>query len=410
MFRTAIVAALLFAQPATAQYQPELTASQVEELDTEGVHVDPSSYTKPPIDCVDIMDRVARNQIQFLERESSRYLVLPNGDAIDAFRALELRKIEDRMRTLTSHQRERITRQYNELAPIGEIAVKFDSGYVSYSTNDIYDAQEHDTVYEFTNLPPLYELPVRPQAETLASYPLLGSHHDSPETLDFHVTLQTDHWFIGYVEQDNRTISQRIAVHRSGARMSIDRLERTCVLWPLNKTAEGGRDYWSRAPLPLYVALDVESIRATPAELACAAELNQVILRNHTPSSERNRRVTYYTEQIEGTNRERRERESGPWIQKVSWRSTPVSLKITDYDTHQRRIAERLDRGDKQLADETNHPKPTHALHLADGRILTGRLDPAESDDTIAFTIIVGGIQQQMTFKADDVESVRSIQ
>lgn len=409
MFRIALAAALFVVQTASAQYQSELTTSQVQELDREGVHIDPSSFTKPPVECVDILDRVARNQIRYLEREADRYLILPNGDAIDAFRALELRKIEDRMRTLTSQQRERIDREYSELAPLGEIAVEFDSGYISYSQGDIRNAEEHDTVYEFTNLPPLYELPVRPQAETLASYPILGSKEDSPETLNFHIRAQTDHWLIGYVEQDGRPVSQRIAVHREGARMSIDRLERTCVLWPLNKTAESGRDYWLRSPLPLYVALDVESIRATPTELACAAEFGRVILRNHTASSERTRKVTYYTEPIDGTSLERRERENGPWLQTISWRSTPVTLKITDFDTHQRRLAERFDREDKGLQAEKDLPEPTHTLRLSDGRTLKGRLESSDSDDSIAFTIMVGSIQQKMSFKTKDVESITAI-
>ena len=211
MFRFAIAATLFAAQTVSAQYHSELTTSQVQELDREGLHVDPSSFTKPPVECVDILDRVARGQIRYLERESERYLILPNGDAIDAFRALEIRAIEDRMRTLTSQQRDRLDREYNELAPLGEIAVEFDDGYTSYDQSDIPQAEEHDTVFEFTNLPPLYELPVRPQAETLASYPILGSKEDSPETHNFHITAQTDHWLIGFVEQDGRTISQRIA-------------------------------------------------------------------------------------------------------------------------------------------------------------------------------------------------------
>ncbi len=410
MYIAILALVLAAAQPAYNQYQPELSSSQIQELDLEGSLLNPLDFHKPALDCPDILDRVARNQIRFLERESHHYLILPNGDAIDAYRALALRDIENRMRSLSSVARQRLEREYEELAPWGELAVEFEDGSISYNPDDINSAGEGDTVYEFTNLPPLYELPISPQAGTLASFPILGSREDSPEALNFDVISQTDHWLIGYVTQDSTRVSQRIAVHRQGAKLRLNRLDRSCVLWPLERTAESRREYFDRAPLPLYIALDVEGIRATPAELACAAEQGQVALRNHIPSSERTRNVSRTTESTDGSLFSNRSRTYSPWLQSISWRSTPVNLRITDYDTHQSRIADRLSRQSSPERDQTEAPKATHKLKLSDGRVLTGILGTTTAEAVINFTVVVGTIQQEMSFKRRDVLSIELIE
>lgn len=416
MFFATLVIAASLALPLTNQYerpsvsQPELSNSQIEELDKEGALLDPAAFRKPPLDCTDILDRVARNQIRFLERESHRYLILPNGDAIDAYRALALRDIENRMRTLTPTARERLQREFEELAPWGELAVRFEDGTISYDAGSIDSAKEGDTVYEITNLPPLFELPISPQPGTHACYPIIGSQEDSPETLNFDITGQTDHWLIGYVTQNGSRRSQRIAVHRSGAKQRLSRLDRSCVLWPLNKTAESRREYWDRAPLPLYVALDVDTIRATPAELACAAEQGRVLLRTHTPTSERTRSVTHISESIEGSLLKKRSRKNGPWLQTISWRSMPVNLRIVDYDTYQKNLAKRIERESTRPQTDTETPEPTHILKLKDGRTLKGRLDSTATDRTIKFTVIVGSIQQPMSFNRGDIKSIELIE
>lgn len=372
--------------------------------------LDYTAYQKPSLSCPDIIDRVARNQVRYLERESHRYLILPNGDTINAYRALALRDTEDRMRRLSSVSSQRLDHTYQELAPRGEIAVRYEDGSVSYFPEDIRSAREGDIIYEFTNLPPLYEFPISPQAGTLACFPILGSREESPEVLDFEVTDQTDHWLIGYVTQDNSTISQRIAVHRRGAKLNLNRLDRSCVLWPLERTAESRREYFDRAPLPLYIALDIESIRATPAELACAAEQGLVTLRNHIPASERTRNVSRYSEPMGRLPFITQTSRRSPWMQTISWRSTPVTLRITDYDIHQKKIAERVSRTAAETRSPQTAPDARHKLRLVDGRVLTGILGTTAAQDAIKFTVVVGTIQQEMTFELRDVLSVELIE
>ncbi|RNC80245.1 MAG: hypothetical protein ED559_00040 [Phycisphaera sp.] len=410
MYTTLLALVLAATQPAYTPYQPELSISQIEELDKEGALLDPASFQKPAIDCPDILERVARTQIGYLERESHRYLVLPNGDAINAYRATALRDTEDRMRELSSVSSQRLDHAYEELAPRGELAVRYKDGSISYFQEDIGSAEEGDIVYEFSNLPPLYELPISPQTGTLACFPILGSREESPEVLDFEVTDQTDHWLIGYVTQDNSTISQRIAVHRRGAKLNLNRLDRSCVLWPLERTAESRREYFDRAPLPLYIALDIENIRATPRELACAAEQGRVTLRNHIPTSERTRNVSRISESMEGVPFTTQTSRRSPWLQTISWRSSPVTLRITDYDTHQKKLAERLSRTTANNRDQQEAPEARHKLRLADGRVLTGILGTTPIEDDIKFTVVVGNIQQEMTFNRRDVLAIEMLE
>ena len=409
--RIAALAVAFGAAPmAHAQYRGSdyLSSSQVEELDREGqILASQPPIGKPVIDCPEILDRVPRSQISSLEKNADRYLVMPNGDVIDAYRAMALRDLEDRIRSVNPTARERLEREYDSLAPHGPITVRYADGSISYNPDDKSRAQEGDTVFEFSSLPPLYELPIRPQPETTAAYVLLGSKEESIETLSFRVTQQTDHWLIGYVEQDGSQISQRIAVHRTGARFAGGSLEQSCVLWPLSKTAESRREYWDRAPLPLYVSLYYEDIRATAAELACAVEQGRASLRNHTFNSDRTRTVTRVTEPSQGTGLVRRTRTYGPWEHTIAWRSTPVSLRVMPYEDYKDRQAERFDREDQPEEADVPAPEVTHVIDLADGRTLYGRLTSELDADPILFTVVVGPIEQEMRFTRRQVVSIR---
>lgn len=406
--RCVLVLVALLPSTVLAQYSQPLSPSQLDELDSEGQLISASQFGRPPVDCPDIMDRVHRSHHGFLDKAGDTYLVLPNGDILNAYRALSIRVLEQRLQTLPPSARTRAERELNEFAPCGEIVVHYEDGSKSYDPGSANSAKESDTIYEYDNLPPLYELPLDPQPGTSASFPILGSRDDSPETLDFRVREQTDHWLIGHVEQDGRPVSQRIAVHRDGATLRLDRLERNCVLWPLNRTAENRRQYWSRSPIPLYVALDVDTIRATPAHIACAAEQGRVLLKNHTVRTEQTRTVTKKSESISGTHLANRSRTNGPWLRRVYWSSTPIQLRIVDHETHHRRTAERLARQDRapREAPKPETPEITHILHLKDGRTLEGRLASKATDDEIEFVVIVGAIQQPMTFSRADIRSI----
>ncbi len=407
-----LIASLLPAAPALSQYDGEyLPSSQVEELDREGqILAGEPAIGKPMVDCRDIEERVPASQLSALEKTASRYLVMPNGDVIDAFRALALREIEDRMRTVTAGARDRLQRDYDELAPQGEITVRYADGRVSYSEFDIDRADEGDTIFEYSNLPPLYELPLRPQPETTGAYVLLGSRLDSPEHQSFKVVQQTDSWLIGYVEQDGRRVSQRLAVHRKGARFAGSELERSCVLWPLSKTAESRREYWDRAPLPLFVPLYFEDLRATPLDLACAAEHDRVTLRNHTASTDRTRTVTRYTEPIKGTALVKRTHENGPWVQKVTWRSTPATLRVMPYDEYVQRRDDKFDREDRQSEPNGEAPEISHVLTMKDGRVFKGRAVPGGDEAEVSFVVVVGRLESPMTFRLAEVERVETVE
>lgn len=403
---------LLAARAGWAQQSSDyLPASQVEELDREGQILDGDPpLGKPPLDCPDILERVPRSQLTSIEKNASRYLVMPNGDVIDAYRALAMRELEDRMRTVTASARDRLQREYDELAPQGQIRVRYPNGDVSYNDTDAKNAEEGDTVFEYVELPPLFELPIRPQPETTAAYVLLGSRMESPEQQSFGVIQQTDHWLIGFVEQDGRRVSQRIAVHRRGARFAGSELERSCVLWPLNKTAESRREYWDRSPLPLYVSIYFEDVRATPADIACAVEKGQATLRNHTVNTDRSRTVSRSTEPSQGTGLVRRTREYGPWVQKITWRSTPVSVRVMPYDEFRKRQAAQLEREDRRPeTDDTPTPEVTHTLRLGDGRSFNGRLASEPDADPIRFVIVVGNLEQEMTFSRRQIESIERV-
>lgn len=407
----ALAAVLAAGSPAHAQYNDRdyLPSSQVEELDREGqILADQPPIGKPPIDCPEILERVPRTQVGSLEKNANRYLVMPNGDVIDAYRALAMRELEDRIRSVTPSARERLEREYDSLAPQGPITVRFADGGISYNPSDKDRAEENDTVFEFSSLPPLYELPIRPQPDTTAAYVLLGSRLDSIESLSFRVIQQTDHWLIGYVEQDGSRISQRIAVHRKGARFSAGELERSCVLWPLSKTAESRRDYWDRSPLPLYVSIYYENALATPAELACAVEQGRASLRNHTFNSDRTRTVTRHTEPSDGSGFVKRYRTYGPWTHTVTWRSTPVSLRVMPYDEYKARQAQQIDRDDRRPETDAPTPEVTHVIDLGDGRTLRGRLTSRPEQDPVVFTVVVGQIEQEMRFAKREVVSIRS--
>lgn len=407
-----LLASLLQASLAMGQYDGEyLPASQVEELDREGqILSGEPTIGKPPVDCRDIEQRVPASQLSALEKTASRYLVMPNGDVIDAFRALALREIEDRMRTVTASAKDRLQRDYDELAPQGEITVRYADGKVSYSDLDVDRAVEGDIIFEYSNLPPLYELPLRPQPETTAAYVLLGSRLDSPEQQSFKVVQQTDSWLIGYVEQDGRRVSQRLAVHRKGARFSGSELEKSLVLWPLSKTAESRREYWDRAPLPLYVPLYFEDLRATPLDLACAAEHDRVTLRNHTASTDRTRTVTRYSEPIKGTVLSKRTRENGPWVQKITWRSTPATLRVLPYDEYVQRRDEKFDREDRLEEPKGELPEITHRLTMKDGRVFQGRAVPGDDESKVSFVVVVGRLESPMTFRAAEVDRVETVE
>ncbi|MEL7484632.1 MAG: hypothetical protein AAFN41_09780, partial [Planctomycetota bacterium] len=259
-----------------------LSPSQIDELDREGAIAKELLPTKPPVGCPDILDRVARSQLGFLERNSRYYMMLPNGDAINAYRALRLREIEDAMRFAHGTALERLERELRELAPGGENLFVDADGNAEYLDEPPRDARQGETVYDYRGLPPMFEQPVRPHADTLAAHAIFGSRLDQHRGNDFVIDQQTDHWLVGRTIIDGEPTSQRIAVLRTGTRVTGTRLERACVLWPLNRTAESRRTYWDRAPLPLYVALNAEDFRATPADLACAAERGRVVLRNYT--------------------------------------------------------------------------------------------------------------------------------
>lgn len=407
-----LIAFVFPASLAMGQYDSEyLPASQVEELDKEGeILVGEPAIGKPTVDCRDIEERVPVSQMSALEKTASRYLVMPNGDVIDAFRALALREIEDRMRTVTASARDRLQRDYDELAPQGKITVRYADGKVSYSEFDIDRAVEGDTIFEYSNLPPLFELPLRPQPETTGAFVLLGSRLDSPEHQSFKVVQQTDHWLIGFVEQDGRRVSQRLAVHRKGARFSGSELERSCVLWPLSKTAESRREYWDRAPLPLYVPLYFEDLRATPIDLACAAERDRVTLRNHTASTDRSRTVTRFTEPVKGTLLVKRTRENGPWVQKITWRSTPATLRVMPYDEYVERRDEKFDREDRRPEPKGELPEITHVLTMKDGRVFKGRAVPGEDESKVSFVVVVGRLESPMSFRLAEVERVETVE
>ncbi len=394
---------------AWAQYERDsLPISQVEELDREGeILAAQPRIGKPPVDCLDILERVSRSQVGWLEKNASQYLVMPNGDVIDAYRALALRELEDRIRTVSPGARDRYEREYDSLAPRGPITVRYANGGVSYNPNDKPHAQEGDTVFDFASLPPLYELPIRPQPETTAAFVLLGSKEDSIETLAFRVIQQTDHWLIGYVEKDRARVSQRIAVHRTGARFAGGMLEQSCVLWPLSKTAESRREYWDRSPLPLYVPLYEEDIRATAAELACAVEQGRATLRNHTFSTDRTRSVTHHTEPTDLLGFVKRTRTYGPWEHRVTWRSTPVSIRVIPHDEYIARQSDLLDRQDREPTEDSPTPEITHVIDMADGRTLRGRLTSKPDADPILFTVVVGPIEQEMRFARRQVRSIR---
>lgn len=401
-----LLVALTFPGLALAQREAEyLPASQVEELDREGEYINSQSpLGKPPVDCADVLERVPRSQRVWLEKNADRYLIMPSGDAVDAFRGLAIREFEDRMRTVSPSARDRLQREYDELAPQGQIAVRFSDGSISYSPRDTDNAEEGDVIFEYAALPPLSELPIRPLPETTAAYILLGSRLDSPEHLTFDIVQQTDHWIIGYVEQDGRRISQRLAVHRRGARFNGGELERSSVLWPLSRTAESRREYWDRAPLPLYVSIDADDLRARPDELACAVERGRATLRTHTATTDRTRTVRYTTEPTEITGVVNRKRHNGPWVQKISWRSTPVSIRILSPEEY----LSRLEQQDAPTTDpdEAHQPEVTHVLRLTDGRTLRGRLTSEPDADPITFVIVVGGIEQPMAFDQKQVQSL----
>ena len=403
----------LLASPASGQtcaspYSAGLSSAQVEELDREGALISRADPGKPALDCPDVLERVARSHHAFLTKHSGYYIVLPNGDAINAYRALRLREIEDEMRLARGHALERLERAYNELAPGRPHLVCFEGGDKEYDESAAARAVEGDTVYEYIDLPPLFEHPVRPQADTLAAHAIFGSRMDSPEHNDFHIDQQTDHWLIGHKVIDGRCTPQRIAVHRDGARITGNRLERACVLWPLNRTAESRRDYWDRSPLPLYIALDAEARRSTPAELACAAEQGRVVLHNFTVRSDRSRSVRVDTEPSSGTGFIRKSRSHGPWVHRVFWRTTPVSLRIVDHDTHLDRRERRIEHEDTAPAETERRDSPdvTHALTLRDGRVLRGRLASDAKSDPLEFVVVVGSIEHRMTFARSEVRRV----
>lgn len=395
--------ALAPALGARAQVDSEfLPASQVEELDREGEYLNSQPpIGKPPLDCPDILERIPRAQLASLEKNAPRYLIMPNGDAIDAFRALALREIEDRMRTVNPSTKERLLREYDELAPQGLITVRYPNGTVSYSQRDAENAQEGDVVFSFSGVPPLFELPLRPQPETTATFVLLGSRLNSPEHMTFEIIQQTDHWLIGYVERDGARISQRLAVHRRGARFDGGGLERSCVLWPLSRTAESRREYWDRAPLPLFVPLYFEDVRATAVELACAADKGRATLRNHTATTDRTRTVTRTTLPPDIDGEVERIRTNGPWVQKISWRSSPVSVRIVPHDEYIKRRDEQL--ADPGPPDDAPEPEVTHVLRLNDGRIFRGRLTSEPELEPVTFVVVVGRLEQTMRFERKEI-------
>ena len=395
-----------------------LSSAQIAELDREGAAAAEPLPGKPPISCPDVLDRVARAQRTFLEQNSEHYLVLPNGDVINAYRGLRLRAIEDSMRFARGNALDRLQRQFHELAPCGEHMLCHDDGTMRYLDAPPPSAQEGETTYEFVDLPPMFEMPVRPHADTTAAHVIVGSRLADHRGNDFHIDQQTDHWLLGRTVLDGTSTPQRIAVLRDSARIVGNRLERSCVLWPLNRTAEGRRDYWDRAPLPLFVALNADDIRATPADLACAAERGRVMLRSYSVRSDRSRPVSIEKRQS-GDGFVRKRRSYGAWQNRVIWRANPVSLRITDAQTHAERIEQRIraedrafeaqkdgEREGERNADRT--PAVTHRLVLKDGRVLEGRLTSDASANPVAFTIVVGSLAQPSEFRRHDVDRIEA--
>ena len=392
-----------------------LSSSQVDELDREGALIAGLVLRKPAIECPDILDRVARSQHSFLDRNSNYYVMLPNGDAINAYRGLRLREIEDQMRLARGNALERLEREFHELAPGGEHLICDEDGTPDYRDQPPVGARAGETVYIFEGLPPMHEMPVRPHADTLAAHPIFGSRLEEHRHNDFHIDQQTDHWLIGHTVIEGRCTGQRIAVLRDGARITGTRLERSCVLWPLNRTAEGRRDYWDRAPIPLYVALNADDFRTTPAELACAAERGQVMLRNYAVRSDRSRPVTVDRGPSNGSGFVRKTRTHGAWQHRVIWRDNHVTLMITDPDTHADRRARQIEREDRQPDGRGGAPRnedddaadaATHTLELRDGRTMRGRLLSDPGSRTIEFVVVVGTIEQRMSFPSSKVKRI----
>ncbi|MEM8757715.1 MAG: hypothetical protein AAGF47_08025 [Planctomycetota bacterium] len=413
-----------------------LPVSQIEELDREGAGIRGSlSFPLPPIDCVDVLDRVAGSQLRYLTRNAGDYLVLPNGDVVAAPRALRLRDLEDQIRMTTGSRRERLERSYHELAPGGPRMVVTADGQRRFDEDAAEAADQGDTVYSYIGLPPLYERPLSPQPDTLAAHILLGSRLESPEHTDFRILQQTDHWLIGTVTGPSGVASPRIAVHRTGARIIGDRLERAAVLWPLNRTAESRREFYDRPPLPLYVALGAETLRASPERLACAAENGRVILRNPTARAERTRTVQK-REVADGSGFVRVRREHGPWNHTVTWRSNPVRLRIIDRETHVARRDRRIGREDQRpnqagldrsglnqsgfeqrvgnnpdsSSSPAAAPRVTHRLALTDGRTLRGRLLSEPGADTIEFVVVVASIEQTLAFQRTQIDKLERLE
>ncbi|MEL7483841.1 MAG: hypothetical protein AAFN41_05745, partial [Planctomycetota bacterium] len=162
-----------------------------------------------------------------------------------------------------------------------------------------------------------------------------------------------------------------------------------------------------------YVALNAEDFRATPAELACAAERGRVVLRNYTARSDRSRSVSIETETSQGTGFVRKQRTYGPWTNSVIWRATPVVLRITDAETHAKRKAQQAERQETQSADAgddaTDPISITHTLHLTDGRIMQGRLIAEAETGEVDFVVVVGSIEQPMRFDRDEVERIEPV-
>lgn len=388
---------------------PGLSSSQIDELDLEGALLTGFRLAKPPLDDPSVLDRVAGSQRAFLERNSRSYLVLPNGDALNAYRGLRLRELEDEMRFARGSALDRLEREFHELAPGGEHLFGHADGTVEYLDRPPAAAQEGETVYEFVGLPPMHEAPVRPHADTLGAHAIFGSRLEAHRGNDFHIDQQTDRWLIGHAVREGVCSPQRIAVLREGARITGNRLERACVLWPLNRTAEGRRDYWDRAPLPLFVALNAEDFLASPAELASAAERGRVVLRTYAASSDRTRAVTVDKESSRGTGFVRKARRYGPWQHRVIWRATPVQLRIIDAETHARR-AEPIERQhaavDAEREDQPANGAVTHTLTLRDARVMRGRLISDAHAAHIEFVVVVGSLEQTMTFGRREVEGV----
>ncbi|MEO1585024.1 MAG: hypothetical protein AAFR96_10705 [Planctomycetota bacterium] len=365
---------------------------------------------KPPVDCPDILDRLSASHRALVDELSRYCIVLPNGDVIYAYRGLRMHEIEQEMLVAEGRALDRLRREYRTLAPGGESLVVDQSGRSRYGEPYVQTNDPTNTVFEFVDLPPIAQRPAGAQPETRRAFLLFGSslpeHQATRAGHRFDAHNVAGEWVLGSVSVGGDGIPEPVAVYKPSTLREDGDTQKPCVLWPVGaaetqSTVDPARE--------LFVALHPDTHRATPAELACAVEQGRVSLTRYTARSARFRETTTVRVRSGMVGYTEKQVETGPGRKRVSWSATPIRIRIVDHDRHLALQQQRLEREDGPPAASpeddraTDNKTHTHAVVLKDGRTLRGRLTSKPYDAEIAFVVIVGTIEQPMTFDRSDI-------